>query len=500
MAPTARLGALLVSVLAVSAVALAETASSGPPLVNWSAPATYTVPRPSGAHPLAIQGGELTGGPLPFFPVTPCRQYDSRNATPLPDNTSRTITLSGAPCGIPATAAAVSVNITIFNITGAPSNGVFRVGIVSPPPTAWINFPPTETQRGNAGIVALDGSGNIIVQVNSGAGHIDLTCDVNGYYYNGNGFLSLMPTGDSFVIQGNYSGGGVISAVNFQGSATNSYGIFGLSLSNGNGSAGVKGIDSGGSFPTDPNLAAVGVRGESKNDVGVLGLSQITGVIGFLVTASGLTSSGGVLGDNFDSGGPWGVFALGKSGASGPKSFVEVHPTDPNKSIRYVSLEGPEAGTYFRGRARFSHGWATIDVPESFRLVTDEEGLSVQVTPIGEPVSFAVVKVGLDQIVVRASKDTEFFYLVNGVRQTFKDWQVIVDGGYMPKSPQQKLPGYFSEEQKRRLIANGTYNADGTVNMETAERVGWTNLWAEREAQAQAAAREAQKAAIAKQR
>jgi hypothetical protein len=53
---------------------------------------------------------------------------------------------------------------------------------------------------------------------------------------------------------------------------------------------------------------------------------------------------------------------------------------------------------------------------------------------------------------------------------------------------------------KRRLIENGTYNADGTVNLETAERVGWTKLWAEREAQRQVAALEARKAANAKQR
>lgn len=41
---------------------------------------------------------------------------------------------------------------------------------------------------------------------------------------------------------------------------------------------------------------------------------------------------------------------------------------------------------------------------------------------------------------------------------------------------------------KQRLVENGTYNADGTVNMETAERMGWTKMWAEREEQAKAAA------------
>ena len=45
----------------------------------------------------------------------------------------------------------------------------------------------------------------------------------------------------------------------------------------------------------------------------------------------------------------------------------------------------------------------------------------------------------------------------------------------------------FSEEAKARLIANGTYNADGTVNMTTAERLGWAQKWRERAAAAAAA-------------
>jgi hypothetical protein len=44
---------------------------------------------------------------------------------------------------------------------------------------------------------------------------------------------------------------------------------------------------------------------------------------------------------------------------------------------------------------------------------------------------------------------------------------------------------------KQRMIANGIYNPDGTVNMETAERVGWVAKWreAEEQSKAQAAAK-----------
>jgi hypothetical protein len=102
---------------------------------------------------------------------------------------------------------------------------------------------------------------------------------------------------------------------------------------------------------------------------------------------------------------------------------------------------------------------------------------------------YAVTQVGLDEIVVTGTKDVEFFYTVNGIRQTFKDWEVISQSGeYMPRSAGSRIPAGFSAEQKRRLIANGTYNADGTVNMETAERVGWTRTWKEREERDKAAA------------
>ena len=47
----------------------------------------------------------------------------------------------------------------------------------------------------------------------------------------------------------------------------------------------------------------------------------------------------------------------------------------------------------------------------------------------------------------------------------------------MPASPDARMPGALSDEAGRRLISNGTYNADGTVNMNTAARLGWTAIW-----------------------
>jgi hypothetical protein len=57
--------------------------------------------------------------------------------------------------------------------------------------------------------------------------------------------------------------------------------------------------------------------------------------------------------------------------------------------------------------------------------VTDAEGLTVQVTPIGEMASVAVVSMSLDGIVVKSTRDVEFFYMVNGIRRSQKEFQPI---------------------------------------------------------------------------
>jgi hypothetical protein len=125
-------------------------------------------------------------------------------------------------------------------------------------------------------------------------------------------------------------------------------------------------------------------------------------------------------------------------------------------------------------------------------MVTDAEGLTVHVTPVGDLATMAVASRDLNHIVVRSSKDVSFDYLVHGVRRAFKNFQPIIEGGeFMPRSPEERMPAYLTEEDRSRLIANGTYNQDGTVNTATAERLGWTKIWADREAETRALAEKA---------
>ncbi|HEX8088814.1 MAG TPA: hypothetical protein VF762_08180, partial [Blastocatellia bacterium] len=112
---------------------------------------------------------------------------------------------------------------------------------------------------------------------------------------------------------------------------------------------------------------------------------------------------------------------------NGVKNFVQAHPTDPTKEIVYVSLEGPEAGTYIRGTAKLSKGEAVVKLPEYFSLVTNDDGMTVQLTPRGKWLQLYTVSSNASQIIVRAEggETGDFDYLVQGVRKGYENHQPI---------------------------------------------------------------------------
>ena len=111
-------------------------------------------------------------------------------------------------------------------------------------------------------------------------------------------------------------------------------------------------------------------------------------------------------------------------------------------------------------------------------LAVDQLPMLPQIASVG------VVRMDLDEIVVQSTRDLEFSFLVNGVRRSQKDRiGPIVENTfeYVPRSAEEKMPGYLSQDQKQVLIRNGTYRPDGTVNLETARQLGWDRIWAQRE-------------------
>jgi hypothetical protein len=135
-------------------------------------------------------GFTYSDGPPPptatsLYTVTPCRLLDTRNpAGPLggpslPANGQRSFTVAGT-CGIPASAASVSVNVTVVpsgsgSLTIVPGNGV-DTG------TSNLSFTSGRVLANNGLLyLATDGAGSILV-LNKSPAATHVILDINGYF------------------------------------------------------------------------------------------------------------------------------------------------------------------------------------------------------------------------------------------------------------------------------------------------------------------------------
>jgi hypothetical protein len=120
-----------------------------------------------------------------YFTLTPCRVVDTRGGAPvagpaLGGQTTRSLALAGS-CGIPATAKAVSITLTVTQPTAGGNLRLFPAGIPVPF-VASINYSTGQT-RGNNAVVPLSASGAIDAFVAQPAGTtVHLIVDVNGYF------------------------------------------------------------------------------------------------------------------------------------------------------------------------------------------------------------------------------------------------------------------------------------------------------------------------------
>ena len=476
-------------------------------------------------------------GPQLYIPITPCRMVDTRTDSsggPITSAAVRNLTLTGPaysgipaasnPCtvstAVPTTAIAVLANFTMVNVSGPADLRVAPWGTA--PTNSVANSAGNTVANGIAELLASNGSGGLGISVKSGGATFNLIVDLVGYFTKnaaGSGSGSLLSvqnlgTGGAFygvaagtghAIEGfsndghgihgssatgtaiygttdastnvaGVSGHGDSGAFGVFGQTSDNHGVHGRATSLGaTDSAGVFGVDGSGRSGETGNLSA-GVRGESVTGIAVFGSTTDAAGSGIGVAADEIDS---ITGDSSAAAylafNGWGG-QFSSLTVSGTKSFIEPHPTDPTKEIIFVSLEGPESGTYFRGSASIVNGFATIAVPEAFRLVTDPDGLTFVATPVGDFASIAVVSQDLDRIVVKGSADVKFHYIVNGVRKAFRDHQPIVaNRDFVPFGPTDRHFTIYAAELQRRLVATGIYNADGTPNVETARRLGWQN-------------------------
>ncbi len=112
----------------------------------------------------------------------------------------------------------------------------------------------------------------------------------------------------------------------------------------------------------------------------------------------------------------------------GSKSFVAADPEHGDRMLVYTALEGPEAGTYFRGTAVTAGGEATIELPAHFAKTTEPAGLTVQLTPVGGWSRLYVADKTPRRLVVRDAEGRDgiaFDFLIQGVRKGFADRPVV---------------------------------------------------------------------------
>ncbi len=150
---------------------------------------TLTLPALSATLAVTAGGGG-SGPPAPasFYTLPPCRVLDTRNPTgawagpALASGVQRSFALAGR-CGVPATARAVSANLTV---TGAGANGylrAFAADLAAVPAASNLNFGAGQVRANNAVVaVSQDGNAAIAIQPELATGTVNVIFDVNGYF------------------------------------------------------------------------------------------------------------------------------------------------------------------------------------------------------------------------------------------------------------------------------------------------------------------------------
>lgn len=134
---------------------------------------------------------------MPLFPVTPCRVFDSRNAIGtfggpvLSGGTTRTIPIPQSPCGIPSTALAYSLNITVVPRGTLSYLSIWPAATAQPLVSTLNSFDGQVVS--NAAIVPAGSNGAVDIFVTD---LTDVIVDINAYFatsFGGAAFYAVAP-------------------------------------------------------------------------------------------------------------------------------------------------------------------------------------------------------------------------------------------------------------------------------------------------------------------
>jgi hypothetical protein len=107
------------------------------------------------------------------------------------------------------------------------------------------------------------------------------------------------------------------------------------------------------------------------------------------------------------------------------KSFRIDHPSKPNYTLEYGSLESPYHGVRLTGRGKVVEGVCVVDLPPYLKdLIHDDENINIQLTNLkhGKTLYVGDIDLNNSQFTVKADRaktvgDLEFFWTFTGVRK-----------------------------------------------------------------------------------
>jgi hypothetical protein len=123
--------------------------------------------------------------PGAFFTLDPCRVFDTRlvgaetTGAPLRCGVTYDFTMVGGTCGVPSSAKAISLNVTVTTPSAQGNVLLFASG--TPVPPTPIQYYVKGLTRANNAVASLGANGKLSVRCSpSGTAHVIV--DVNGYF------------------------------------------------------------------------------------------------------------------------------------------------------------------------------------------------------------------------------------------------------------------------------------------------------------------------------
>jgi hypothetical protein len=238
------------------------------------------------------------------------------------------------------------------------------------------------------------------------------------------------------------------SGVGVLGEATatsgNTYGVYGHASSTAGvgvfgGATATSGPATGGQFFTRSDNGT-GVYGYAYSttgtNFGVVGRSESPsgrGVVGVAEASTG--TNYGVLGRTNSSANGWGVYANGRLGASGTKSFQIDHPLRPETHfLNHYCIEAPEPYNLYRGTVTLdAQGEAWVQLPDYFEAINRDA--SYHLTPIGA---------AMPNLHVAAEIQGNRFKIAGGAPFKKVSWEVKA----VRNDPWVQQYGYQTEQEK----------------------------------------------------